>query len=92
MVDQIRFDSGGTGQKVDEKIVVKIRVLMEEADEVSFSNRTASHVDTVVTGAKRSGFPVRARSPQNWSGPRIATTASSPRLETTVALTLPSWI
>ena len=53
---------------------------------VSFSNRTISHVDIVITVAKRSGFPVMAPSPQNSSGPRIAITASFPRLETTFDL------
>ena len=59
---------------------------------VSVSNRMISHVDIVVVVAKRSGFPVIAPSPQNSSGPRIATMASFPSLEMTVTLTLPLWM
>jgi hypothetical protein len=48
-----------------------------------------SHFDIVVVVARRSGFPVIAPSPQNSSGPRIATMASFPSWEMTVTLTLP---
>ena len=59
---------------------------------VSFSSRMISHVDIAVVVAKRSGVPVSAPSPQNSSGPRIATMASLPSLEMTVTLTLPVWM
>lgn len=59
---------------------------------VAFSSRIISHVDIVLTVAKRSGFPVKAPSPQKSSGPRIATMASFPRSEMTVTLTLPLWM
>jgi hypothetical protein len=56
---------------------------------VALSSRTISHGDIAVTAANRSGFPVRAASPQNSSGPRIATMAAFPSSEMTVTLTLP---
>jgi hypothetical protein len=59
---------------------------------VAFSSRMISHIEIVRVVAKRSGFPVSAPSPQNSSGPRIATMASFPRSETTVTLTLPPWM
>ena len=58
---------------------------------VPVSKRMISHSDIVVVVAKRWGVPVIAPSPQNSSGPRIATTASLPSLEMTVTLTWPVW-
>ena len=55
----------------------------------SLAIRTASHAVIAVTEDKRRGFPVMAPSPQNSSGPRIATIASLPCAEVTVTLTLP---
>ena len=48
---------------------------------LAVSSRTIPNSYIAVTVAKRSGFPVRALSPQNSSGPRIATMASLPKLE-----------
>ena len=50
----------------------------------------AEDVAKVLAYGKRSGIPVRAPSPQNSSGPRIATMASFPCSERTMSLTFPS--
>ena len=59
---------------------------------VSFSSRITSHSVIAAAEDKRSGAPVMASSPQNSSGPRIATTASFPCSDVTVTLTLPLWM
>jgi len=58
----------------------------------TFSSHIISHGVIVVAELKRHGFPVMAPSPQNSSGPRIATIASFPREDVTVTLTLPVWM
>ena len=54
---------------------------------VVFSSRMIVHSVIDLTVAIRRGCPARQPSPQNSSGPRIATTASFPCPETTVTLT-----
>ena len=54
-----------------------------------FSSRMISHSVIAAAVAMRRGSPARQPSPENSSGPRIATTASLPSSEVTVTLTLP---
>jgi len=59
---------------------------------VFLSRRVITHASTARAVAMRSGWPFRHPSPKKWPGPRIATTASLPCLETTTSLTLPCWM
>jgi hypothetical protein len=57
---------------------------------VALSSRMMTHSVIAATEAKRRGWPLRQPSPKKVPFPWIATTASFPRSETTVTLTLVS--
>jgi hypothetical protein len=90
LVDQVFLDTGVPFQNMCDKHFGKRWLVMKHTRKSSaFCSLIVTHSVIVVAVAKRFDWPIKQPSPKKTSAPRIATTASFPRSETTVTLTLP---
>ena len=92
VIHQVRFHANVPGKQVGEKAFGKFRFLMEQVYHRLLVTRMIVPRCTAVAVDMRTGWPARQPSPKKLASGRMATTASLPRLDTTVSFTLPLWM
>jgi hypothetical protein len=88
LINQVLFDPTFRDSRYDMKSSDNAGSLWSRTI-VSFCTRRIEHSVIAVAVAMRSGCPARLPSPKKSPLPKIATTASFPRVERTVSFTLP---
>ena len=91
LIDQVFFHAGVAGEDVGNEDLRERGLVLQHPYDLSLVDPHRQAVPSWRSRLPgRRGCPIRHPSPRNWSGPKIATTASLPCVDTTVTLIRPS--